>query len=74
MKSINETLAVRSRLGGVLKTMINQRAPLQIDDPLNAGEKEELCLQRKFGCPLWLYNKYVNILDAFLQGSQKAFT
>eukprot|EP00750_Incisomonas_marina_P022806 INCI4996.10.p1 GENE.INCI4996.10~~INCI4996.10.p1 ORF type:complete len:1172 (+),score=222.90 INCI4996.10:105-3620(+) len=37
MRSMNETATVRSRLAGVLKTLINQRAPLQIDDPLNAG-------------------------------------
>jgi len=35
---MNETLAVRSRLQGVLKTMINQQhSSLSIDDPLNAG-------------------------------------
>lgn len=38
MRSINETLAVRSRLSGVLRSMIRQKhAPLSIEDPLNAG-------------------------------------
>ena len=60
MRSMNETATVRSRLAGVLKTLINQRAPLQIDDPLNAGVYADrefagvVCIDRPTKCYAFL--------------------